>query len=344
MFCRQPSHPFHLTRAPLLLAALSLSDGREVSYNFLVVAPGLKTDFTCVKGLKEALEHDGVSSIYDFEHSQAAWRDISAFKGGTAIFTQPKSGIKCGGAPQKIMYLAEDYWRTNGLRDKVAVQFCTGLASMFAVPRYRASLEALVAERGIETSFEHELVAVDGQKRIATFALADGSTVDKKYDLLHVTPKMGPPAFVRDSALADKATGYVQVDKNSLQSPSFPNVFACGDVAGTTNSKTAAAVTAQAPVVVHNLLKQMDGATGKASYDGYASCPILTKRGGLILAEFKYGGQVAETFNWSPFFDQSKESLALYYMKTLVFPFCYWNMMLQGRWFGTRTIFEPRFE
>lgn len=39
---------------------------------------------------------------------------IQKFKGGNAIFTFPKVPIKCPGAPQKVMYLAEDYFRKVG--------------------------------------------------------------------------------------------------------------------------------------------------------------------------------------------------------------------------------------
>jgi len=314
-----------------------------VGYDFLVVAPGLQIDFCCVKGLKEAVGHDGVSSIYDYEHCQATWEDVRAFKGGTAVFTQPKSGIKCGGAPQKIMWLAEDYWSRAAVRKDVTVKFCTGLGSMFAVPKYREALERLVRERGVDASFGHELVEVDGARKVATFEKADGSRVSLEYDLLHVVPRMGAPAFIKASPLACKATGFVEVDKQSLQHVAYPNVFACGDVASTPNSKTAAAVTAQAPVVVHNLIRQMEGKRGKAQYDGYASCPILTRRGELLLAEFKYGGVLAETFHAPPLLDQGKPQALFYYMKTIVFPFAYWNFMLHGRWFGTRTFFEPRY-
>ena len=39
------------------------------------------------------------------------WETIKQFQGGTAIFTVPETPIKCGGAPQKVMYLADDHFK-----------------------------------------------------------------------------------------------------------------------------------------------------------------------------------------------------------------------------------------
>ena len=65
-----------------------------------------------IKGLKEALANDEqVVSMYSHENVQRVFPAIQKFKGGNAIFTFPKVPIKCPGAPQKIMYLAEDYFR-----------------------------------------------------------------------------------------------------------------------------------------------------------------------------------------------------------------------------------------
>ena len=74
-----------------------------------MVAPGIKIDTSLVEGLTEAMDKGVVCSNYtDPEHT---WEVLKNFKGGTALFTQPSTPIKCGGAPQKIMYLADDHFR-----------------------------------------------------------------------------------------------------------------------------------------------------------------------------------------------------------------------------------------
>ncbi len=73
---------------------------------------GVSLNFDAVPGMKEAIfdmEHP-VSTIYDMNCAIKTNRLLKGFKGGNAIFTQPPTAIKCGGAPQKIMYLAHDYW------------------------------------------------------------------------------------------------------------------------------------------------------------------------------------------------------------------------------------------
>ena len=165
---------------------------------------------------------------------------------------------------------------------------------MFGVPKYSARLEELRKERGVEGLFQHDLISIDGNT--ATFARADSSEkVTRKFDLLHAVPKMGPYAFVKNSTVAD-AAGFVDVDQGTTRSKKFPNVWSAGDASSLPTSKTAAAVTAQAPVLVNNLLEAMEGKEPTAIYDGYTSCPLVTQYGKVMLAEFKYGGVPKETF------------------------------------------------
>lgn len=322
-----------------------LADGSTVGYDYLVVSTGLQIYWNDIKGLPESIGHDGVSTIYDYRYAARVFEDIKQVKakgGGNVLFTQPKTGVKCGGAPQKIMWLADDWWREQGVRDSVNVVFCTGTPRIFAVPKYAKALEEMQKERNVTTALQYDLVAVDGNKKLATFELPDGTRVTKPYDMLHVTPRMGSPVFLKESPLAHKPSGFVDVDKYTLQHVHFPNVFAIGDCANLPTSKTAAAITTQAPVVVHNIQSVMQGKSLAAKYDGYTSCPIITRKGGLILAEFKYGGELKETFP-SFLLDQGKEQMILYYLKKVIFPWAYWNLMLIGRWYGPRTVFEPAF-
>lgn len=93
--------------------SITLNDGAEVGYDFLVVATGLEVRFDMVEGLVDALkdENSGVCSIYKFDLSQKTYLELQKFKGGTAVFTFPNTPIKCPGAPQKICYLADEIFR-----------------------------------------------------------------------------------------------------------------------------------------------------------------------------------------------------------------------------------------
>lgn len=147
------------------------------------------------------------------------------------------------------------------------------MSTMFSVPKYSEALNKLRIERGIEGLFRHNLVSVDPAKRVATFKSENGN-VEKEYTLLHVVPPMGPPDFIKSSSIADSG-GWVDVDQGTLQHKKFGNIFSLGDSSSLPTSKTAAAITAQAPILTHNLYTLLDsGSVGKGAYDGYTSCPV----------------------------------------------------------------------
>ena len=320
---------------------ITLGNGDKVGYEQLVVVPGVKIDYASVKNLPEALADPRslVSTIYGYETCDKVFQTISALDKGTAIFTQPAGVIKCAGAPQKIMWLALDHWKREGLykptdtaSSPIKIAFATGLPVMFGVPKYSAKLEELRKERGVEGLFEHDLVAINGST--ATFARAGGKEqVTRKFDLLHVTPKMGPHAFVKHSAVAN-AAGYVDVDDATTQHKTFANVWSAGDASSLPTSKTAAAITSQAPVLVRNLLGAMEGKAAEPGYDGYTSCPLLTEYGKVMLAEFKYGGVPKETFGDWLGIDQAEPRRAFYHLKKDFFPWVYYNHMVKGTWGG----------
>lgn len=306
------------------------ASGRRIGYDYLVVAPGIQLDWAKIEGLPGALGHDGVCSNYSYETVDSTWRFIRGLSQGTAIFTNPNTPVKCGGAPQKIMWLAEHHFRRAGVRGAIEVVFASAGAKIFAVQKYAATLERLVREREVVTRFHHNLIAVRPQSREAVFTRSEPGgapeEVVMRYDLLHVTPPMSAPDFIKRSPLANSG-GWIEVDRASLQHVRYPNVFGLGDASSLPTSKTGAAIRKQAPVVVGNLLAHMAGQPLSAVYDGYTSCPLVTGYGRLVLAEFDYDGKPRETFP----FDQSKERYSMYLMKKYALPQMYWHGMMRGR-------------
>jgi sulfide:quinone oxidoreductase len=302
-------------------------DGKTIAYDWLIVGAGLQINWDKIPGLKGAVGKNGVCSNYTYATVDSTWEAIRNFHGGNAVFTNPSGAVKCGGAPQKIMYLAEDRFREAGVRDKTKIIYASALPNIFAVEPYRSTLEKVVARKEIDCRFRHELIEVRPDSREAVFKNLDTQEqITLPYDLLHVTPPMGPPKFIATSPLADK-DGWVDVDKGTLRHQRFSNVFALGDCSNLPTSKTGAAIRKQAPVVVSNLLAAMRGQPLPAKYDGYTSCPLVTGIGKLVLAEFDYNKQPAETFP----VDQSKERWSMWILKRYLLPLFYWHGMLKGR-------------
>lgn len=312
--------------------SLQLAGGDNVTYDYLVVAAGIQVNWGAIPGLKESVGKPGtgVCSNYSYETVGSTWDNIKAIKSGTALFTQPNTPIKCGGAPQKIMYLACNHFDREGIRPNVDVKFMSAAGGIFAVPKYAAALNKVVENYGIETNYGHDLVEIRADKKEADFVkLATGEKITMKYDMIHVTPPQSPPDFIKNSPLAAE-TGWVNVDKHTTQHVKYPNVFSLGDCSSLPTSKTGAAIRKQAPTTTANIMSMIAGRPLSASYDGYTSCPLVTGYGKLILAEFSgYTNEPKESFP----FNQAEERYSMYALKAYGLPRMYWHGMLKGREF-----------
>ena len=307
--------------------SITTGKGQTIGYDFLIVCPGIQINWEHIPGLKDSLGKNGVCSNYSYDSVNSTWDNIRNLKSGLALFTQPETPIKCGGAPQKIMYLAEHYFQKQGVRNNVTVKFGSAKPRIFPVDKYAVRLEKIIADRNIETMFEHQLTELRPDSKEAVFRnLATESEVVQNYDMIHVTPPMSAPSFVASSPLAND-DGWVSVNKDNLQHTSYSNVFALGDASNLPTSKTGAAIRKQAPTVAANVAALVAGKPMPKTYNGYTSCPLVTGYGRLILAEFDYDKQPDETF-W---FDQSKERRSMYMLKKVGLPILYWSGMLRGR-------------
>ena len=307
-------------------------NGSSYEYDALIVCPGIQLDWQKIKGLKETLGKNNVSSNYSFDMAPYTWEMIKNFKGGTAVFTNPVSPVKCGGAPHKIMYLACDYWRKQGILDKCDVHYLTGAGVIFGVKEYAATLTELIKHYNIKVHFGVNVNEIDGVNKTVYYEEKDAEAVavqkEMKFDICHAVPPQSAPDFIKNSPLKDANNpyGYVEVNKNTLQHSRYPNVFALGDCSNAPCSKTGAAIRKQAPVVVQNLLAFLSNQPLTGEYTGYSACPIPTQYGKLMLAEFDYTNTPTMTFP----FNQAKPRWTMWILKTKVLPWLYWNKILKG--------------
>lgn len=334
---------------------ITTKECNQYSYDYLVVCPGIQYDLKAIEGLEDTLDKNNVCSNYT--NSKYTWKVLQNFKGGNAIFTQPATPIKCGGAPQKIMYLADDYFKKSGVRNKTNIAFITPGSVIFGVEDFKKTLMEVVDRKKIGLYFFHKITKIDADNQLLHFTItANADQPDKlfyhpieslgyskvgetevtvPYDMVHLAPPQSAPDFVKNSSLTHldgPSKGWVNVNINTLQHHVYPNVFSLGDSAALPTAKTGAAVRKQAPVLVENLLRviHQEGSLSGA-YKGYSSCPLVTGYGKMVLAEFDYDNNRDTDPLIGRFVDTAKENWSMWMLKKYGLPFMYWNLMLKGK-------------
>ncbi|MDP3540436.1 MAG: FAD/NAD(P)-binding oxidoreductase [Azonexus sp.] len=280
------------------------TSGKSYPYDFLIVATGLKLDYAAIPGMDtEQIGNNGLGSIYHSPaKAEATWRAMSGFadKGGVGVFSRPATEMKCAGAPLKYAFITDDYLRRRGNRGKAEMVYNAHNKALFSVPIVHEKVRMLFDDRGVKVNYERALESIDLSKRIATFKSPVGP-IEIQYDFINVIPPMRAPDPVRNSPLPWQEggwakDGWIEVDKHNLRHKRFANVFAVGDVAGVPKGKTAASVKWQVPVAVDHLVATISGKESTSVYNGYTSCPLITRLGQAMLIEFDYKDNLTPSF------------------------------------------------
>ncbi len=305
--------------------------GTALKYDVLIVAAGVKLNYAAIAGLEAAgeayssgdnkalvgeLNAKGVSSIYSADGAEATWKNMQAFiakaKSGKkvkGVFTHPNTPIKCGGAPKKIMYLANARLKEANARDYADLHFYPNGGGMFGIKDYHTAIVKQFEREKFNWSYKHNLVGVaNGEAIFDHHGLTKGKfdpdledyemipthkRVVKPFDFLHVTPPMKAPDEIGKSPIGS-AKGWVPVKKETLQHAKFDNVFALGDIAAVPMGKTGGTARKQYKVVVNNVISFLEkGSIPKTNleFDGYTVCPLITSIGTVMLAEFNWASK-----------------------------------------------------
>ena len=344
----------------------------EIGYDFLVVATGLQYDYEAIEGMTpDLVGQKGISSVYlndpaagTAKGGTATWEWFKLLRAAAekaspdnpvqAIYTQPDTPIKCGGAPQKILYLSDDALRGNSplggkdVHKNVKSFFCKKGSKLFGVPSYNKTLVERVTPMygNITDKWDHVLRKIDPDKKVATFEhsykvegewdpdLEEYDMITKKemvempYDFIHVVPPMKAVDAVANSPLGwqkGSAKGWLEADRYTLQHRRYKNVFGIGDILGIPKGKTGGSARHHGPVLQENLIAAMEGKELTAKFDGYTVCPLKTEYGKIMLAEFNYDGP-APSFPLDPAEPRwIWWAFDLYMLKPM-----YWHLMMRG--------------
>lgn len=323
---------------------VTTSKNEKITYDFLVLTPGIQTNWDKVEGITQAtLGQGNAHSIYDFEGAQKTWKAMQEFTktGGRGIFTDTYTKLKCGGAPKKICLLTEHQARKQNNRDNLKLDYFSASHELYDVPYFTPRLEEIYNERNVSITLNSRVKGVDTAAKRVYFEKVEKNGDEtivtpfvEDYDFLHFTPPMSAPDFVRDSGLGWTegklaAESWVMVDKETLIHKTYSNIISLGDVAGVPTSKTSAAVRMQVPVAAKNLISLMEGKEPQEKYNGYAACPIITDYGHVLLCEFDYEKKPCNSFPFS-LLDCSKEQRAAWILKKYILKPVYFHGMLNG--------------
>ncbi|WP_417278027.1 NAD(P)/FAD-dependent oxidoreductase [Celeribacter sp.] len=314
---------------------VSTEGGQSLSYDFLVVAPGLILDHDAIEGFSlDMVGGNGIGALYAGpQYAAATWQAASKFveEGGHGIFTRPGTEMKCAGAPLKHTFLIDDRLRRAGNRGKAEITYGAHDGALFGVPIVSEKVRMLFLDREIAPVYQHTVKSIDAGAKRVTFNTAEGDQ-EMDYDYIHLIPPQRAPEVIRQSGLswADKwmDQGWVECDMATLQHLRYPEIWALGDVAGVPKGKTAASVKWQVPVVEDQIVSAIAGTEPTETYGGYTSCPMITKIGRAMLVEFDYNNNLVPSF---PGIIPPLEELWISWLMKEVALKATYNAMLRGK-------------
>jgi sulfide:quinone oxidoreductase len=313
-------------------STVTLASGGRVRYDHLIVCPGIQHDWDAVPGLAAAMRAPSGASNYEFDLARKASALLRDVRSGTVVFSQPPGPASCAGAGQKPMYLACDYWRRTGVLDDIRVILLVPDATVFGMPEIDRELERKIVEYGIELRTRTELVEVDAEARVAVVTQLDRGGAERiPYDVLMAEPPQSAPDWLKRSSLAAAGSegGFVEVDPRTLRHRRYANVWALGDAAATTNSKSGGALRKQTLTLAENLAAVLRGDAPTTLYDGYSVCPFTVSRSTVVFAEFDDHYRPRPTI---PFWKGlARERRLTWVFDRRILPWVYWHLILKGR-------------
>jgi sulfide:quinone oxidoreductase len=316
-------HEAEIEHVDVATQQVRLDDGKTLSYDALVVATGARLLPEETEGLLGAGWGDTVHTFYDLPGAMALRHALDRFAGGRLVVDIVDMPIKCPVAPIEFTFLADDFLRRRGLREKTRLTLVTPLDGCFTKPVASKHLTYLLEEKGIELEVEFAAGEVDGKnRRLVSY---DGREIP--FDLLVAVPLHGGQAYVERSEGLGDALGFVPTDPATLRAHAAENVFAIGDATDLRASKAGSVAHFEGEVLSENVASFLRGEPLRARFDGHANCFVETGRRKALLIDFNDEVEpVTGRFGPLPLLKESR----LNHLAKLAFRPVYWNLLLPG--------------
>lgn len=303
-------------------------EGKVLSYDYLIIATGAKTNPDETQGLTGELWNKNIFEFYTLQGAQKLYEFFKTWEGGKLVMSIAEQPIKCPVAPLEFVFLADAYFTERGMRDKVEIIYVTPLSGAFTKPRASRMLGGLLQEKNIKVVTDFYIEKIDNaEKKIVSY---DGQEVN--FDVMTIVPVNTGDEVILKSGLADDL-GFIPTDKYTLQSQKHKNVFVLGDASNIPTSKAGSVAHFSSEILLENILSAIENRPLLAKFDGHANCYIETGFGKGSLIDFNYETEpLPGTFPLPGIgpFGLLRNSKMNHYGK-IMFRWIYWHILLKGK-------------
>jgi sulfide:quinone oxidoreductase len=306
---------------------VQLTNNQVLNYDYLVVATGSRIYPEETEGLKDGAWQKNIFDFYTIEGASALNRFLKFWKGGRMVVNISEMPIKCPVAPLEFLFLADWFFHERSIREKVEIVFATPLPGAFTKPRASSILGDMLEDKGIMLEADYNIMEVDPTQQL----IRSYDEREINYDLLVTIPTNMGDQVIERSEMGDELN-FIPVDKYTLQSKKWENVWVIGDAGNTPTSKAGSVAHFMLDVLLENMLRHMEGLDPLPKFDGHANCFIESGFEKGILIDFNYDVEpLPGKFPLPGFgpFSLLKESAVNHWGK-MMFRWVYWNMLLKG--------------
>ncbi len=306
-----------------------LANGIEYEYDYLVIATGVSPRPDKTDGLAEGIaSNDAVHEFYSYEGSKALAEKLKRFEGGNVVINIVEMPIKCPVAPLEFAFLADDFFKSRGIREKVTMTYVTPLGAAFTQPIAAQAFGATLDEKSITVEPDYMLMEVDNDaNEIISF---DERRIP--FDLLVSIPINMGQDFLTTSGLGNELN-LVPVDKFTQLSDKYSNVFALGDANNIPAPKAGSVAHFEVDIFVENFVEHIAGKEMTHRFDGHANCFIETGGGKAMLIDFNYNVEPLPGKYPYPIVGPMSllKNTRMNHVGKMAFRWVYWNVLMPGR-------------
>jgi len=304
-----------------------LEDGRSLAYDYLVIATGVTPRPDQTPGMLGAEWRRSIFDFYTLDGAEALGQALSGFDHGRLVVHIAEMPIKCPVAPLEFTFLVEAWLRERGIRDRVELTYVTPLDGAFTRPVASEHLGGMLTERKVDVVTDFLVESIDPERKV----LVSYDEREVPFDLLVTVPLNMGADFVARSRLGDELN-CVPVDKHTLLSTAYDDIFAIGDASDIPASKAGSVAHFAVEVFVDNFLEHAAGLPMTGSFDGHANCFVESGDGKALLIDFNYDTEPLPGKYPLPYVGPLTllgETRANHLGK-LAFRHVYWNVLLPG--------------